>query len=149
MTDPEGPSLFIINSEWEWAVNRTSHHKKLIGAVQRACREAQVQREQLACSELKEWLQVLSCKWAIGKFPGALRCQWGAARIKQGIPHGSGSSASKKRLSNRSHTFKKKMLGHLNPQLIISPCIDLSLNTMWPGNLPTCVLCLDKPEYKN
>lgn len=73
MTGPEGPSLFIVNSEWKEAVNRTSNHRKLIGAVQRACRETQVQRGQLVCSELKEWPQVLSCKWAIGRLPGALQ----------------------------------------------------------------------------
>lgn len=53
--------------------------------------------------------QVLSCKWARGKLPGALRCQGRAARIKQGILHGSESSTSKKSLSKRKDTLPKKV----------------------------------------
>lgn len=56
---------------------------------------------------------------------------------------------SEKSEQEKSHTSKKRMLGHLNPQLVISSRIDLSLNTIGPGNLPTWVLCLDKPECKN
>ena len=62
MTGPEGPSLFIVNSECQYEVNRASNHRKLTEAMQRACRETQVQRSQLVCNELKEWPQVLSYK---------------------------------------------------------------------------------------
>jgi hypothetical protein len=133
---PWVPQSSYCKQRVEWAVNRTSDYRELMGAVQRACRKSQVQRGQLVCNELKEWPQVLSYKWATGRLLGALHCWGGAARLKQGILSSSDSMIS---LSKK----KAPLASGKCTSFLIFPCHNLHLNLVRPGNLPTTqVWCL-------